>query len=628
GGGGGGCDTGTDTKGGSGGGGGAGGNGGFKGYAGKTGGSSFGILSYNSKIIFSEATSKIVGGNGGNGGNGGVGGSGQPGGSGGPRGVGVNGYGRAGDGGRGGNGGKGGSGGNGAGGSAFTYYLYNSTLVEDVTISLTNGTAGNPGQNTSATGTSMSGGSGATGKVVLGSGGGTFTIRATQAITFSNIDNQQLATGSVMLDAVSDSGEPILYSVSGPVTVSGGELTFTGTGAVSVSATQAGSQSFYPSNTISDDFLIRNQPTSQPASASFSSISSSSLEVSFDPLGGIDGYLVLLRESEASTDLPVDGTEYAVDDVIGVGKVVEIDGDGSFTVSGLTPGSLYYFSFFSYVGDGIIRDYLQANPLVKSQATLIPSTTLNAPTNLGQSSFDLSWSAVNGATDYHLDVSTSDFTTLLDGYNGKSLGIVESVTLSGLSSGTTFRARVRAVNSVGASPNSNEVTIVTIPATPAIGLDAVNPTSISISWPTVNGADGFFLDISSDNFVNFVTGYNSAVITGANSYIATGLVPASSYQLRLRSQNTGGSSPNSNILNVSTINIEPIAQPAALSFGNLASNGVSLSFSGATGTPDGYIVIYKAGSAPMDLPVDGISYTAGDAIGSSTVATAAAQKIY
>jgi endonuclease I len=66
---------------------------------------------------------------------------------------------------------------------------------------------------------------------------------------------------------------------------------------------------------------------------------------------------------------------------------------------------------------------------------------------------------------------------------------------------------------------------------------------------------------------------------------------------------------------------EPTSQPTALSFSDVKSYRATYSFVPSSGGSDGYIVLYKKSTTPIsDVPVDGVSYSRGDAIGSSKVA--------
>jgi endonuclease I len=65
---------------------------------------------------------------------------------------------------------------------------------------------------------------------------------------------------------------------------------------------------------------------------------------------------------------------------------------------------------------------------------------------------------------------------------------------------------------------------------------------------------------------------------------------------------------------------EPTANPTALTFTGVKSWSFGVSFTAATGSPAGYIVIRRAGAAPTSNPVDGVTYAQGDNIGNAKVA--------
>jgi len=63
----------------------------------------------------------------------------------------------------------------------------------------------------------------------------------------------------------------------------------------------------------------------------------------------------------------------------------------------------------------------------------------------------------------------------------------------------------------------------------------------------------------------------------------------------------------------------PTAQPTALVFSNVTSSSFTVSFTAATGSPAGYIVIRKSGAAPSSLPVISTTYNVADTFGDATV---------
>jgi len=64
---------------------------------------------------------------------------------------------------------------------------------------------------------------------------------------------------------------------------------------------------------------------------------------------------------------------------------------------------------------------------------------------------------------------------------------------------------------------------------------------------------------------------------------------------------------------------EPTAQSTSLIFSSIKSYRFTGTFTAASGSPDGYIVLRRTGTAVTDIPVDGTIYQRGDVIGNSMV---------
>ena len=171
------------------------------------------------------------------------------------------------------------------------------------------------------------------------------------------------------------------------------------------------------------------------------------------------------------------------------------------------------------------------------------------------------WGTVTEATGYELDVSLDNFSTFVTGYNSK----VKTNTadyISGLAAATTYKFRVRATNSSGTSANSNVVQVTTGASgslqtvVPNTGKN-VSSTGFTADWNTMAGATGYQLDVSSDNFATFLAGYNSKSIGATSTEIVTGLTATTTYQYRLRTVNASGTSANSAVTNVTTLDASP-----------------------------------------------------------------------
>lgn len=288
-----------------------------------------------------------------------------------------------------------------------------------------------------------------------------------------------------------------------------------------------------------------SEPTAQPTGAVFSLQTTSTLRLSYTAAAGAPtGYLVIRKAGSASAGVPVDGTFYTVGNTLD-GTIVAIGNFTQFDDTGLSAGTVYHYTVFSYNGAGQAVNYLTASPLTGSTITLPVAPAALAATGVQQFQFTANWNSVTGAANYRLDVSSDNFSTFVTGYNSKTvIGTSDAVT--GLTAGTTYQYRVRASNASGQSVNSNTISQITVPPTPVgVNTTGAEQTQFTVSWTASLGAVDYLLDVSMDNFSTFVTGYNGKVITATSENVNTGLIAGNTYQVRVRARNAGGTSPNS-----------------------------------------------------------------------------------
>lgn len=137
-------------------------------------------------------------------------------------------------------------------------------------------------------------------------------------------------------------------------------------------------------------------------------------------------------------------------------------------------------------------------------------------TNVTDTSFTASWSAVTGATAYRLDVSTDSlFGTFTGIYNNLDVGNVTSYRVAGLATGQRYYYRVRAITSSGTSANSNTVG-VTPGVTPSISFrNDIKPIFQARGCLGCHGGSGgLFLD-TVPNILT--TGDHAPVVVPGNS---------------------------------------------------------------------------------------------------------------
>ena len=151
----------------------------------------------------------------------------------------------------------------------------------------------------------------------------------------------------------------------------------------------------------------------------------------------------------------------------------------SYTVSGLTNGTTYYFTVKALNSVG-------TSP-ASNEASATPVTTPGAPRTLtatgGNAQVELSWSAPSSdggsaITGYDVFEGTSSGKESPTPVNGSTLITATSYTVSGLTNGTTYYFTVKALNSVGSSTASNQASAT--PAGPVKGPAPAPPQAVAI----------------------------------------------------------------------------------------------------------------------------------------------------
>ena len=262
-----------------------------------------------------------------------------------------------------------------------------------------------------------------------------------------------------------------------------------------------------------------------------------------------------------------------------------------------------------------------------------PTTTINAAASITSSGFTASWADVPGSIGYRLDVSADNFNTFVSGYNSKVVTAPAlSSVVTGLAQATTYQYRVRAVASC-TSVESNTENLTTLATPPSAQptnflFSSVTSTSLTAFFTAPSTAPTGYLVVRKVGSASTFTPTNNTSYTlgqdigdGVVAYSGTtflfnetGLTPDTQYFYRVFAYNqvsTSISYLTTSPLqsNVRTVALEPTAQPTNLQFASVTDVGFTVSYTAATGSPTGYLVLRKVGSAPTSTPVDGTAYT-------------------
>jgi hypothetical protein len=508
---------------------------------------------------------------------------------------------------------------------------------------------------------------------------GTYTInlkgtgvKLNQTITFNALPVKTFGEAPFVLSATSTSGLPISYTSGTPsvATVSGSTVTLVAPGSTTITALQVGNGNYNAATSVQQVLVVRSvEPAAQPTNLTFNSLTSSSLNGLFTAASGSPtGYLVLQRTGSSPTDIPQDGTEYVAGNDFGSSKIISVGGTVSFTSTGLTSGATYFYDVFAYNGSGASINYRTTSPLESSVLTLVVEPSAQ-PANLlfsavTTSSMEVSFSAAPGNPLGYIvlrkDGTSPSESALVDGTTytvGNLFGTSRIVyvggsttfTSSGLSPGVVYHYDVFSYNGTGGTINylptsPLEGSRTTLAADPvaqpsALSFSNITSASLSISFAAATGpVTGYVVlqkagssptevPVDGTTYVQGADlGTSKIISVGSALTVATsGLSSGTTYYFDVFAFNGSGSSINY-LTNAPlegtqfTLVVEPTAQPTAISFSAITTSSMSVSFTPATGSPSGYIVLRKEGQSPDESPfTDGTSFTVGNTYGTSRI---------
>jgi hypothetical protein len=117
----------------------------------------------------------------------------------------------------------------------------------------------------------------------------------------------------------------------------------------------------------------------------------------------------------------------------------------------------------------------------------------------------------------------------------------------------------------------------------ALAATSITNSGFSANWQVSSGATKYFLDVStSSTFNTFVTGFNNLDAGNVLTRSVTGLNANTTYYFRVRANNTSGTSPNSNVIQLNTLD-PGLTAPVALAATSITNSGFTANWQASSG---------------------------------------------
>jgi predicted phosphodiesterase len=185
-----------------------------------------------------------------------------------------------------------------------------------------------------------------------------------------------------------------------------------------------------------------------------------------------------------------------------------------------------------------------------THSAAVPAAPTGLTATAGNAQVSLSWTASSGATSYNVKrgtVSGGPYTTVAPGVTSTS------ITDTGLTNGTTYYYVVSAVNAIGESVNSSQVSATPIanPApgafnllTPVNAATNVSRTSTAFDWSDSTGATSYSIVVSKNSNLSSPV-INQSGLTASNYTSTVSLGSKTKYYWQVTATNANGSTASS-----------------------------------------------------------------------------------
>ncbi len=267
-------------------------------------------------------------------------------------------------------------------------------------------------------------------------------------------------------------------------------------------------------------------------------------------------------------------------------------GVGSYSITGLSPSTPYYFKVAAYNSVG---NSAYSNTMSATTMAVPPAPSNLAGTVASSSQINLTWTNNDSSASGTKIYKSTDGVNFTWSYT-MSQG-VSSYSVTGLSASTTYYFKVAAYNSAGTSAFSGTVnaTTMAVPANPTnLTATATSSSQINLAWTNnaVNPAATNIAIYKSTDGINFSWSYT--VSPTASSFSATGLSASTTYYFRIRAYNSNGTSGYTNTSSASSSSSTAATSappaPSGLTATGVSSSQINLTWTNNATNQNGFTI--------------------------------------
>ncbi len=193
-----------------------------------------------------------------------------------------------------------------------------------------------------------------------------------------------------------------------------------------------------------------------------------------------------------------------------------------------------------------------------------------------------------------------------------------NLSLTGLTSNTSFVLSANAQNNFGTTVNSSpysSVLATTVPQAPTIGTATLSGTNVLVTWTLGNNGGKNLTSITITPYLNGVTAQTPATAetTSSTSHTFIGLTGASSYTFKVKATNANGTSQES--ANTNSVVIPVVSEYLVVAGGGGAGSSNGAAGAGAGGMKSGTLALTPGNSITVTVGSGGSGSTDGSSKG-------------